>query len=327
MAAFRIEKYKADKPDFDKEVELAMVNEKQPGKTTIAENPVYQAYMKAFVEHLKQKGILDQAYYEVFDEAYFQDHHWNHMLRHHKALKKLVPELKLFSFGVNPTTVCSRKNAVGALSCWAPHLFECANPEILEAVKKRQKENGEEFWFYTCTERMGSNGKYSPFICYDRPYQGIRLHPWYAWQLGADGFLAFALTGLAKQDLNKNPEDRWPNKEWHDSGGRGSGTLIYPGPEPDIDIIPGMRLANLRDGMEDYEYFHKLAILKNRLDPGKDAKLIAAAGRELKIEPEIINGVYEWTEQQTLLDAKRERLARLIVAIQDIINKKGVSEK
>jgi glycosyl hydrolase family 123 len=46
-------------------------------------------------------------------------------------------------------------------------------------------------------------------------------------------------------------------------GGNGDGTLIYPGPTAKIGgttpiPLPSMRLKNIRDGMEDYEYLHAL---------------------------------------------------------------------
>ncbi|MGA7791714.1 MAG: DUF4091 domain-containing protein, partial [Candidatus Acidiferrales bacterium] len=48
-------------------------------------------------------------------------------------------------------------------------------------------------------------------------------------------------------------------------GGNGDGTLIYPGPIAKIGgttpiPLPSMRLKNIRDGMEDYEYLHALTV-------------------------------------------------------------------
>jgi len=46
----------------------------------------------------------------------------------------------------------------------------------------------------------------------------------------------------------------------------GQGVLIYPG--PDFEVIPCMRLASVRDGLEDYEYFKMLHDLARYLRQG-----------------------------------------------------------
>ena len=54
-----------------------------------------------------------------------------------------------------------------------------------------------------------------------------------------------------------------PWKYIYYSGGNGDGTLIYPGTSAKIGVtvpipLPSIRLKNIRDGMEDYEYLHAL---------------------------------------------------------------------
>jgi hypothetical protein len=74
-----------------------------------------------------------------------------------------------------------------------------------------------------------------------------------------------------------------------------------------------MRLAAIRDGLEDYEYFALLQKKAATLDPKKDRRLLAAIQRELQVERAIIRSVYDYTQDGRVLEAKRERLARLIV--------------
>jgi hypothetical protein len=88
--------------------------------------------------------------------------------------------------------------------------------------------------------------------------------------------------------------------------------LVYPGPEPGCELIPSMRLASLRDGLEDYEYFALLRKKTATLDPKRDARLLAEIRRELEIEPEIVRSVYEYADDARLIAAKRDRLASLI---------------
>ncbi|MCM8769871.1 MAG: DUF4091 domain-containing protein, partial [Candidatus Omnitrophica bacterium] len=122
------------------------------------------------------------------------------------------------------------------------------------------------------------------------------------------GFFIFALSSVPNDNVKKNPEERWPKTDWSDGAYRGCGTLVYPG--PDYQLIPGMRLAHLRDGLEDYEYF---ALLKERLKvKSGNPQWQEEAKEALNIEPEIIQDIYTWTKEENLLQAKRAKLARLI---------------
>ena len=120
----------------------------------------------------------------------------------------------------------------------------------------------------------------------------------------------FALSSIPKDNIKKKGEKKWPEVEWSDGKSRGCGILIYPG--PDYQVIPGIRLANLRDGLEDYEYFHTLKKLSGKL---KDRKLSEEVEKELEIESGIIKNIYEWTKDVSLLKKKRERIAELIEKI------------
>ena len=91
---------------------------------------------------------------------------------------------------------------------------------------------------------------------------------------------------------------------------RGNGTLVYPGPE--LALLPSMRLAALRDGMEDYEYFVVLRRALEHLGDGAPVGLAKRVRAELIIEPAIIKSPHDWTHDRALLEAKRERLAKLI---------------
>ena len=129
-----------------------------------------------------------------------------------------------------------------------------------------------------------------------------------------DGFLVFASSGVPEGNRQKGPEERWPNSDWVDGGSRGCGTLVYPG--ADFELIPGMRLANLREGLEDQEYFILLRELAKALDPVRDAALLARVNQGLEIEPEIMADAYHWTKDPVRLEAKREQLSRLILEVQ-----------
>lgn len=277
-------------------------------------NPMYRDYLKQYVENLKNLGIIDISYYEIYDEPN-DNSRWLDMLRHHKFLKSYVPELKLFDFGVDPTQVKAGKSAVGYIDIWAPHLTALKDKKILNAIYEREK-YGEKFWFYTCNEGRDNNGNYSPYLYYHRPYICLRIQPWFAWKLKSDGMFIYALSSVPKENIKKKGEKKWPEVDWLDGKYRGCGTLIYPG--PDYQVITGMRLANLRDGLEDYEYFHILKKLSENL---KNKNLLEDTKKELEISPEIIKNIYEWTKDNSVLNKKREKIAKLIYKIEKEVEK------
>ena len=90
----------------------------------------------------------------------------------------------------------------------------------------------------------------------------------------------------------------------------GDAQLIYPGPS---SIVPSIRLANFRDGMEDYEY---LKILGKARNFSSDQNLIAQADSILNVPSEIV-GSYplDHTYSPEALDSFRAKTAELIVKL------------
>jgi hypothetical protein len=276
-------------------------------------NPVYRDFLTQYSDYLKKRGINDISYWEIYDEPN-DNSRWLDMIRHTTFLKKHVPDLKIKNFGVDPTVVRAGKSAVGLIDVWSPHLDGAYDKEVRQAILKRREEFGEKFWFYTCGERTDGKGGYSPYIRYNRPYIAGRIHSWMAWDLQADGMLIYALSAVPQSNKVETPEKRWPNTIWKDGNYRGCGTLVYPG--PDYEMISGMRLANIRDGLEDYEYFYILSKWSKRLDRDKDAKLMERINSALSISPELIDGIYSWTKDIKQLEKRREILAGLIKEVE-----------
>ena len=284
------------------------------------DNPVYRDFLTSYVEHLKELGIADRSYYELFDEP--GGKRFLAMLDHHQFFRGLVPNLRLLNFGLHPLREEDGRNALGLIDAWAPHLHVLGRPDALAAMYERRSKHGEELWFYTCVEyRRSPDGavshntrwtpdNYSPFCLYDRPYVAQRIHGWMAWKYQVDGYYIFMLNAAPKTNTAKPPANRWPNAEWSDGRQRGSGTLVYPG--PDFELVPGMRLANVREGLEDYEFLALLRRLSGQLDRAKHAALLERIDAVLRLEPEIVDSPFTWTKNRATLEAKRRQLAELI---------------
>ncbi len=290
-------------------------------KMPYRENRLYRDFLIAYVAHLKELGINENAWYELFDEP--GGERYLEMLRHHRFFRELVPDLQLLNFGQYPTQEVNGQNALGMIDGWAPHLEQLDRPEVMAAMLERREKHGEKLWAYSCIEfRENPDGSvshttrhtedhYSPFSLYHRPYIALRIHAWMAWKYQLDGFYIFMLNAVPDANTGKEPAARWPASTWSDGKEKGSGTLIYPG--PDFTIIPGMRLANVRKGLEDYEYLALLADLLGQLKQPSHTDLRHRLQTALVLEPEIISSVFDWTKDPNLLEARRRQIAALIL--------------
>ena len=95
---------------------------------------------------------------------------------------------------------------------------------------------------------------------------------------------------------------------------------MYPG--PDGDAWSSIRLENMRDGIEDYEYF---TILKKDIKAlkrkgGKHSGLIQKAEKLLEIGPEIIADPVTYTRDYKKLLKRREEIGKTIVIIEKILD-------
>ena len=100
-----------------------------------------------------------------------------------------------------------------------------------------------------------------------------------------------------------DPEKEGPLLKWNVTSGEpgkswanlhGDGTLIYPGVNGPIGSI---RLANIRDGLEDYEYLHKYARLCGSKEKARKA-----------CEP-VTKTLETFTRKPSVLQGQRDRLA------------------
>jgi hypothetical protein len=123
---------------------------------------------------------------------------------------------------------------------------------------------GDSVWSYTALVQRAPpyhpryeevRDKDPPYWHIDRPLLVFRVPTWINRQYG--------ITGLLYWSTVTRVIDPWFNPAFaHPRHFNGGGYLFYPGVPCGIDgPIASMRLKNLRDGMEDYEYF---ALLEQR---------------------------------------------------------------
>jgi hypothetical protein len=207
----------------------------------------------------------------------------------------------------------------------------CAlTPEWTAEKVAARRAAGEEVWWYICT------GPKAPFVTEFIDHAGteLRLWPWQSWQFGVQGILIWATLYWNSPVAYPEPtlQDPWQDPMSWVSGystplgqkkpwGNGDGRFLYPprrdpnsAQTPCLDgPINSSRWENLRDGMEDHEYFWLLQAEVERVAGGRGESKLANEARELlRVPAEISQDLKHFTTDPRLLLQHRERLARMI---------------
>jgi hypothetical protein len=285
---------------------------------------LFSDYLGQVERHLKARGWLDKAYTYWFDEPDPKDYEF--VVDGMKRIRAAAPGLKRM------LTEQPEKELLGHVEIWCG-----LTPEWTREKVAARRAAGEEVWWYLCT------GPKAPYVTIftDHPGTAMRLWPWQSWQYGVQGILVWASTywtsGAAFPDKLQDP---WSDPMSYVSGydfkpghvgywGNGDGRFLYPprrdpntATEPNLaGPITSIRWENLRDGLEDYEYFWLLEQEVKRvaaLPSGTPKPDLAEARRLLIVPDEISKDLTHFTTDPRPMLAHREKLARMIETLQRV---------
>ncbi|MCP5525256.1 MAG: DUF4091 domain-containing protein [Verrucomicrobiales bacterium] len=279
---------------------------------------LFKDYLGQVEAHLREKGWLDEAFTYWFDEPDPKDYEF--VVAGQDRIKAAAPGLQRM------LTEQPEPALMGHVDIWCG-----LTPEWTPEEVRARRDAGEEVWWYICT------GPKAPYVTefIDHPGTELRLWPWQSWQYGVTGILVWATiywtSPLAYPDSLQDPwEDpmSWVSGYGRPVGtrspwGNGDGRFLYPprrdpntATEPCLDApISSIRWENLRDGMEDYEYFWLLdqEIKRVAALPRDSLELVLAEARGLLVVPEEVSKdlTHFTTDPRTIL-AHRDKIARMI---------------
>lgn len=247
-------------------------------------------YLQAMFTYLKTNQWEKFAYIYVFDEpndaaAYEQVRQRSRLIHEaHPGLKALCTEQPTPE---NPAW----GTLVGSVDIWVPlwTLFE-------EKAAAERLAAGEELWSYTAL-CQGAKGHDTPYWQIDFPLLDYRIPAWMNWRHGVTGLLYWTTVYWPKVG------DVWTNPATYGGDSNrfnGEGSLFYPGVDAGFaGPVASMRLKQIREGLEDYEYLKLLA------DRGQ---------KELadKLTRELASGWTRWDDRPARLYAARAKIARLL---------------
>lgn len=271
-------------------------------------NALYHTLMAKYLggveRHLKEKGLLDASYVYWFDEplpAVYPQVNTGMM-----TLKRHAPGIRRM------LTASPSKELWDGVNLWNPRL-----DLIYIDAYKDVRERGDQFWWYIC---CGPRAPY-PTEFIDHAGCELRTWLWMSWARDVTGVLIWETSywnGKARYSDPNSPQNPYEDPmSWSTSGGtwgNGDGRFVYPplsavatprakDRKPVFDAPnPSYRLAILRDGIEDYEYF---AMLK-RIDPGNAL---------LKVPESVFRNERDFSSDPSFMREHRERLAQAIERI------------
>ncbi len=219
-------------------------------------------YYGQFYEYLKQNGWEKRAYLYMLDEPNLREN-YEQVLVLGQLVHEAVPELKCLvveqTYPQNP----SWPDIDPAVDIWCPLWSFIDEKTINEKIS-----HGDEVWSYTALvqgspryhpEYDKVKGLDPPYWHIDRPLTVYRVPTWINRR--------YNITGLLYWTTITTVIEPWLNPAFSHYGihFNGGGFLFYPGIPCGIDgPICSMRIKNLRDGMEDYEYFAVLEKLAGK---------------------------------------------------------------
>jgi hypothetical protein len=289
---------------------------------------LFKDYLGQVEKHLRERGWLDKAYTYWFDEPDPKD--YDFVVEGMKRIKAAAPGIKRM------LTEQPEPALLGNVEIWCG-----LTPEWTPGQVRTRREAGEEVWWYICCAPK------APYVTefIDHPGTELRLWPWQSWQYGVQGILVWATTYWTSPLVYPEPtlQDPWQDPMSYVSGydfppghvgywGNGDGRFLYP-PRRNFattaassteEPVNSIRWENLRDGMEDYEYFWLLQNLIQRAQtvPGSSV-WIQDARQLLKIPARISQDLTHFTDDPRLMLSHRDRVARMIEKGQRLLRRVG----
>jgi len=241
-------------------------------------------------KHLAERGWLEDAYTYMWDEP--EGKHYPVVDFVTGLIKQNAPRLR------NMMTARGFPQALRHIDIWCPEIYSF---DPVAAEQERAK--GKVIWWYVA---FSCRHPY-PNFWIDYPALDCRATFWLTWKHRIECFLYWSISNwwMVEDPFN---QQTFP-------GANGDGTLIYPG--EDGRPIDTIRWENIREGLEDYEYF---ILLRQALEQAKaagraSADLLARAERLLAIDDALVKDYANWSQDpQAYLDARRQ-MARTIEAL------------
>jgi len=278
-------------------------------------------YVPAFMEMIKESlRVADAADWPrsnmmiyFFDET----NDFEQLDRAAAKVKKAFPDIPLMTTAYDRSYGVKNGPIDNSIDIWCP--LTPRYVEDWELIKEGRK-LGKKVWWYVCCGPKGN--KDLNFFCQFPAIRSRLLMGAATWKYQPDGFLYYRISGW--RDYGK-PIDSGPFVDWKPyflPGPDGDGELICPGPNGALSTL---QFENIRDGIEDYEYYW---VLQDLISRAREAGLdVQDEVPLLEVPPDWLESITVYSEDPNRLRAERKRIAEAIVALKERLILKGIKER
>lgn len=274
---------------------------------------VTSSSLASLVTQLNNAGQLGMSYVYGFDEA-TQDR-WPEMGDAFNEVHARYPGLRTMttagdaSFGTSSTSSYLRQ----AVDIWVPY-----TPSYNIFAARQLRAEGKDMWWYVA---VGPRHPYANFLIEYAAIESRLLLGLMSFKYEAGGFLYYSMANWPV-DWNLSPITSGPYTNWdprtieHPKGwANGDGSLFCAGPN---GPIPTIRLENIRDGLEDYEYLHMLEGIVAKIEAGCPSTpevnaYLAEAHDLLSVPSNLVSSIASYTRSSSALEGYRRQLAAKIL--------------
>ena len=255
------------------------------GTITIPGKEFLPQFLPAFENHLREKGWLEKTILHIADEP--SNHNIMDWREASEFVHRCAPALRRID-AIESTHCLDR------LEIWVPKLDHLAT--WYDAYRRAQ-DQGNELWFYT----VGIFQKGSlPNKTVDVPLIESRILHWLNYRFGLKGYLHWGF-------------NQWTDEPFEAPGQhRGDGWHVYPKKD---GLLCSLRWEQMRNGIQDYEYFWMLEdkIKKMKAGLGERLSIIDPSRRGVEIASQVVRTMSDYSrEPQVLYAAKRQIIDELL---------------
>lgn len=249
-----------------------------------------------YAQLLRRENLLERAYVYTYDEPQELD---GRVLAIADMIRSADPELRNL-------IVLQHEVDVDQYREWfEPMDIVCVRNVVLTDDMTRQIQSmGKTLWLYA----SGPKPPFPTFVV-DYPATAYRIMPWMSWKIGAEGLL-FWTTNFWRT----NPWLETNNTEWDQNG---NGVLLYP---HDSGPVPSMRMALIRDGVEDYDYLALLQQAVEEASTAVDDGVYKRGQALLRVPPQIAQDLKTYTRNPWTVLNRRRQIAEAIEMLRASMN-------
>ena len=258
--------------------------------------------LDAFIPKIRERGLVEKAYIYGFDEV--RPESFNAMKDIFSTIKAKYPDVLTMTTAYDDTY--GKSTGLSEIDAWVP-----LTPKYDMARAADARSRGKRVWWYICIVPKAPYANW--LIEYDaidtRSLMGLQTAKYQP-----DGFLYYAINRwpLSKKPITEGPYTDWNPASYYDNNGDGS--IMCAGPDGPLATI---RMENIRDGIEDYEYFWVLRREIDRLKAisGPEAyRALRQAESAERIGDDLVRNLQSFSKSPEALYAKRRRVAEAILA-------------